>query len=127
SFTMGNMDPRAAVDEFFKRFQAIQNAVSDRKGPSLLTIVLDGENPWENYPESGRPFLTELYTRLSKSEAFQTVRIMDEIERHPPQQRIHHLYSGSWIHHDFDIWIGSDEENRAWDYLNRTRKALLPL
>ncbi|HXC61552.1 MAG TPA: glycoside hydrolase family 57 protein [Nitrospiria bacterium] len=127
SFTMGNMDPRAAVDEFFKRFHSIQNAVSDRKGPSLATIILDGENPWENYPDSGRLFLTELYTRLSKSEAFQTVRIMDEIERHPPHQRIHHLYSGSWIHHDFDIWIGSDEENRAWSYLSRTRKALLPL
>jgi len=127
SFTMGNMEPQAAVDDFFKRFQAIQSAVPGRKGSSLLTIILDGENPWENYPESGRPFLTELYTRLSKSESFRTVRIMDELQRHPPQQWIHHLYSGSWIHHDFDIWIGSDEENRAWDYLNRTRKALLPL
>ncbi len=127
SFTFGKMEPRAAVDDFFKRLQAIHDVVSGQKGSSLLTIILDGENPWENYSESGRPFLTELYTRLSKSEAFRTVRIIDELERHPPQQRIHHLYSGSWIHHDFDIWIGSDEENRAWDYLNRTRKALLPL
>jgi hypothetical protein len=127
SFTMGHMEPRAAVDELFKRFHSIYDGVSGQNVPSLVTIVLDGENPWENYPESGKPFLTELYGRLSRSDHFRTVRITDELESHPPLQRIHHLYTGSWIHHDFDIWIGSHEENRGWDYLNRTRKALLPL
>jgi hypothetical protein len=127
SFTLGPMEPRAAVDELFKRLQAIHDAGSGPEGPSLVTIVLDGENPWENYPESGKLFLTELYGRLSRSDQFRTVRITDELDRHPPRQRIHHLYSGSWIHHDFDIWIGSHEENRGWDYLNRTRKALQPL
>lgn len=126
SFDMGNMEPRAAVDELFKRLHAIQDGVSGQRGPSLATIILDGENPWENYPESGKPFLTELYGRLSRSDHFRTVRITDALESCPPLQRIHHLYSGSWIHHDFDIWIGSHEENRGWDYLNRTRKALLP-
>ena len=126
SFTMGQMEPRAAVDELFKRFHSIYDGVSGQSAPSLVTIVLDGENPWENYPESGRPFLTELYGRLSRSDQFRTVRITDEMESHPPLQRIHQLYSGSWIHHDFDIWIGSHEENRGWDYLSRARKALLP-
>ncbi|MBI3995825.1 MAG: glycoside hydrolase [Nitrospirae bacterium] len=126
SFTLGNVEPRAAVDEIFKRLDSIDEAAAGQKGRPLVTIVLDGENPWENYPESGKYFLTELYGRLSGSERFRTVRIADELERHPPHHRIQHLHSGSWIHHDFDIWIGSDEENRAWDYLNRTRKALLP-
>lgn len=126
-FTMGNMDPRAAVDEFFKRFQVIHDAASGANDSSLTTIILDGENPWENYPEGGKPFLTELYGRLSKSDRFRTVRITDAIESRPPTQRISHLYSGSWIRHDFDIWIGSEEENEAWDYLNRTRRALGPL
>ncbi|HET6464823.1 MAG TPA: glycoside hydrolase family 57 protein [Nitrospiria bacterium] len=126
SFTMGNMDPRAAVDEFFKRFQVIHDAVAGQNEPSLATIILDGENPWENYPEGGKAFLTELYGRLSVSDRFRTVRITDAIESRPPEQRIGRLYSGSWIHHDFDIWIGSEEENQAWDYLNRTRRALGP-
>jgi alpha-amylase/alpha-mannosidase (GH57 family) len=127
SYTMGGMDPRAAVDEFFKRFQAIHDAVSGPNDSSLSTIILDGENPWENYPEGGKSFLTELYGRLSKSDRFRTVRITDAIESRPPTQRIGRLYSGSWIHHDFNIWIGSEEENQAWDYLNRTRRALGPI
>jgi alpha-amylase/alpha-mannosidase (GH57 family) len=124
SFDCGRMEARAAVDELFKRLQSIHDAVSGWKHPSLVTIALDGENPWEGYPESGKFFLNELYGRLSRSEHFRTVRMTDGIECQPPSQRIARLYSGSWIHHDFDIWIGSDEENRAWDYLNRTRKAL---
>jgi len=127
SFDMGRMDPRAAVDELFKRLQAIYDGVAGQRDQSLVTVVLDGENPWENYPESGKPFLTELYGRLSHSEHFKTVRITDEIESRPPRQRIQRLYSGSWIHHDFDIWIGSHEENRGWDYLNLARRTLLPL
>jgi alpha-amylase/alpha-mannosidase (GH57 family) len=127
SYTMGGMNPRAAVDEFFKRFHGIQEAVSGQNDPSLATIILDGENPWENYPEGGKSFLMELYGRLSKSDRFRTVRITDAIESRPPTQRIGHLYSGSWIHHDFNIWIGSEEENQAWDYLNRTRRALGPI
>jgi alpha-amylase/alpha-mannosidase (GH57 family) len=126
-FTFGGMEARAAVDDFFKRFQTIHDAVSGQKSPSLVTIVLDGENPWENYPESGKFFLNELYGRLSRSEHFRPVRMTDGIECHPPSQRIARLHSGSWIHHDFDIWIGADEENRAWDYLNRARRALMPL
>jgi len=126
-FTMGGMDPRAAVDDFFRRFQAIKDATADQAAGALVTIILDGENPWENYPESGKYFLNELYGRLSGSDRFRTVRLTDAIESRPPTRRIGRLYSGSWIHHDFDIWIGSEEENQAWDYLSRARRALEPL
>jgi hypothetical protein len=34
------------------------------------------------------------------------------------------LYSGSWIDQNFRIWIGSREDNQAWDYLRRTRTFL---
>jgi hypothetical protein len=124
---MGRMDPRSAVDDLFKRFQAIQDATAGQAGRALATIILDGENPWEYYPEGGKHFLNELYGRLSASDRFRTARITDAIESQPPAQRIGRLHSGSWIHHDFDIWIGSEEENQAWDYLNRTRRALGPL
>ncbi|HTN43559.1 MAG TPA: glycoside hydrolase family 57 protein [Nitrospiria bacterium] len=126
-FSMGRMDPRSAVDDLFKRFQAIQDATAGQAGRALATIILDGENPWEYYPEGGKHFLNELYGRLSASDRFRTARITDAIESQPPAQRIGRLHSGSWIHHDFDIWIGSEEENQAWDYLNRTRRALGPL
>jgi alpha-amylase/alpha-mannosidase (GH57 family) len=127
SFTFGPMDPRAAVDDLMKRLQTIRSEASGQKSEALVTIILDGENPWEYYSDGGKPFLTELYRRLSNSKDFRTVRITDAIESHPPTQRIGRLYTGSWIHHDFDIWIGSEEENQAWNYLDRTRRSLLPL
>ncbi len=127
SFTFGRMDAASAVDSLFKRFKAIHDMFEGRNESALVTIILDGENPWEYYPEGGRRFLSELYSRLSKSSDFMTVRISDDLDRHPPRQRVHHLYSGSWINHDFDIWIGTFEENLAWEYLSRTRRALLPL
>ena len=35
------------------------------------------------------------------------------------------IYPGSWINHNFRIWIGDKEDNRAWDILSKTRDHLL--
>src|SRR5262249_6552247 len=35
------------------------------------------------------------------------------------------LFAGSWISHNFAIWIGHDEDNTAWDALQRAREHLL--
>ena len=35
------------------------------------------------------------------------------------------IYPGSWINHNFRIWIGDKEDNRAWDILSKTRDYLL--
>jgi len=34
------------------------------------------------------------------------------------------LWPGSWINASYDTWIGEKEENRAWEYLARTRRVL---
>jgi hypothetical protein len=34
------------------------------------------------------------------------------------------LHAGSWINANFGIWIGHEEDNRAWDYLSETRNDL---
>jgi len=31
------------------------------------------------------------------------------------------LHPGSWINHDFGIWIGHPEDNKAWDLLYDAR------
>ena len=33
-----------------------------------------------------------------------------------------HLFAGSWISHNFAIWIGHEEDNTAWDALHQTRE-----
>jgi alpha-amylase/alpha-mannosidase (GH57 family) len=35
------------------------------------------------------------------------------------------IYPGSWINHNFRIWIGDKEDNRAWDILSKTRDYLM--
>jgi hypothetical protein len=35
------------------------------------------------------------------------------------------LHTGSWIDADFHIWIGHAEKNRGWDWIARTRAALV--
>ncbi len=34
------------------------------------------------------------------------------------------IYPGSWINHNFRIWIGDTEDNKAWDMLSKTRDYL---
>src|SRR5437867_2070826 len=46
------------------------------------------------------------------------------LERYPPQDTLPRLFAGSWIAHNFAIWIGHEEDNTAWDALQRTREHL---
>ncbi|MEW6025859.1 MAG: glycoside hydrolase family 57 protein [Planctomycetota bacterium] len=88
----------------------------------LVSIILDGENPWEHYPNNGIEFLRLLYERLSNDAEIETVRISDYIEKHPPVKELDTIYAGSWINHNFSIWVGHKEDRDAWEYLAKTRE-----
>src|SRR5262249_18934136 len=47
------------------------------------------------------------------------------LQRHPPQDTLPRLAAGSWIAHNFAIWVGHEEDNAAWDALHRARSHLL--
>lgn len=115
-FRYQTMHPDEAVEDFFKRLKAISKGI--------VCVALDGENPWESYPDSGASFLRGLYTRLSRDKEINCVKIGDCLTDHPPDERIECLYTGSWINHNLGVWIGAPEENTAWNYLSRTRKFL---
>ena len=34
---------------------------------------------------------------------------------------VSHIVPGSWINANYDVWIGADEDNRAWDLLSEAR------
>ena len=92
--------------------------------PTLVSIILDGENAWEHYPGNGVDFLRHFYTLLAQDKDIETVRISDFLEKHPPKNSIPKLYSGSWINHNFAIWIGDAEDLQGWKYLLETRRFL---
>lgn len=118
-----------AVDDFFGKIEAIGNATGANAGhrPSLVSIILDGENCWEYYPNAGIDFLRQLYRRLVAHPKIKPVRLSDYLTRYPATDKLSHLFPGSWIQHNFGIWIGHPECNQAWDYVDRTRKYLADL
>jgi len=115
-----------ASDDFMARLRAIKDRLKAEgaTGPHLVTVLLDGENAWEYYDNDGKEFLNTLYTKLAAAQDIKTVTPSEYIALHPAAPKIDKLWAGSWINHNFDTWIGEDEENRAWDYLRRTRDEL---
>ncbi len=119
SFDYQRYAPAEAVDDFCRRVEAIRDALP--AGEWVVGVVLDGENPWEHYPDNGVPFLRGLYTRLPQLPGVSLSTLSDACARVEPGA-IRHLYAGSWIGHNFSVWVGHDEDRRAWEALNRVRE-----
>ncbi len=90
----------------------------------MVNIILDGENCWEYYPNSGLEFLRGLYRRVVQHPRIKPVRVGDYLARYPAGDKLGNLFPGSWIQHNFGIWIGHPECNSAWDLLFETRRHL---
>jgi len=128
-FTYARWEPKEAAKDFLRHLSRIRESLKDLRdqGPFLVTIVLDGENAWEYFKNDGRDFLSFLYDGLTRDKSLQTVRVSDFLERFPARKEINFLASGSWIDHNFRIWIGHEEDNAAWDLLSQTRDDLVLL
>ncbi|HNX90682.1 MAG TPA: hypothetical protein PKG81_02370, partial [Candidatus Omnitrophota bacterium] len=124
SFRYANMPGDVAAESLAKDVNGILDAVKEHRGDHIVSIILDGENPWPYYPDGGKKFLTGVYSLLVSSNGVELVTIGDYLERHKHRVEIKELYSGSWINHDFKKWIGSEQKNKAWSYLERVRKDL---
>ena len=116
-FEYARMEPAAAAEHFLQRIRENTNGRE-----SLVPIILDGENAWEWYPAQGRTFLRELYQRIAADSTLEAVTVSEALERHPARP-IERVFPGSWINANFDIWIGGEEDNRAWDLLLAARRA----
>jgi alpha-amylase/alpha-mannosidase (GH57 family) len=121
-FSYSRVSADDAATDFIKRLHELYSRMDHKPGdpPPLVTIILDGENAWEYYTNNGRDFLRSLYKKLSEDPEIQTTRICDYIQEFPGRS-LERLYSGSWINHNFAIWIGHPEDNKAWDFLKEAR------
>lgn len=117
-------EPVAAAEDFVRHLRNIGVAVKGSGQPALVSIILDGENCWEHYPGGGAPFLRALYERCVRSPDIEPVSIGAYLAQQPPRDTLPHLFAGSWINHNFAIWIGHEEDNTAWDALHKTREHL---
>ncbi|HWN83060.1 MAG TPA: glycoside hydrolase family 57 protein, partial [Candidatus Udaeobacter sp.] len=125
-FSYMHWDPKEAARDFVEQVRrAADPPLPPGDPPPLVPVILDGENCWEYYPEDGRYFLQELYQLLDHHPEVEMVTVSDYLVRYPPRRRIERLFAGSWINHNFAIWIGHPEDNLAWDLLLRTRSAVI--
>ncbi len=109
-----------AVSDFTNRINSLKKYNKNGK-PLLVTIILDGENAWEYYPNSGLDFLSKLYEAITQDSSLECVCIGDYLKDYPPEQVLHHICPGSWIGHNLATWIGHEEKNVAWEFIEDTR------
>ncbi len=129
-FVYSNWDEDRAVEDFISRLHAIRKRIIEEAGEPALdhhltSVILDGENCWEYYPNDGRTFLAKLFERLSEDPYIRSVTFSEFLQNNPSLPSLYKLFPGSWINSNFQIWIGSEEDNRAWDLLKQTRDFLV--
>ncbi len=116
-FEYQRMDAESAAAHFLARIR--ENSAGRE---ALVPIILDGENAWEWYEANGRPFLRALYRRIAEDPGLEAVTVSEALARFK-QQPLDWIFPGSWINANFDIWIGAEEDNRAWELLLEARRA----
>jgi alpha-amylase/alpha-mannosidase (GH57 family) len=120
SYAFGDTQP--GVDDLLGRARHAGYEASGSDDPPLVSVILDGENPWEAYPGSGEPFLRALFTSLEKADDLRATSIGGHLAAHPAREELAQVHSGSWIDSDFHIWIADPVKNRAWDLLSTARR-----
>ena len=120
-FVYARMGAEEAAAHFLDRIRANAQPLAAGGSDVLVPIILDGENAWEYYYQNGRPFLRELYRRITESTDLKALTISEalKLDQARPLDRI---FPGSWINANFDVWIGAPEDNKAWEYLLRARQ-----
>ncbi len=115
-FTYRFWDAGRAADHFISSIDTISKGGENR----TVFVILDGENAWEFYHNNAFDFFDALYTRLKHTPWCITTG-MDEVASSPLKE-LPHLAPGSWIHGEFNTWVGHPEKTRGWELIYMTRR-----
>jgi alpha-amylase/alpha-mannosidase (GH57 family) len=120
-FVYSRMPAQDAANHLLQTIHESARPVLDRGKDAVISVILDGENAWEYYPQSGREFLRRFYDGLQNDPAIESVTVCEAIARHKNFGTLTRLVPGSWIGANFNVWIGAPEDNKAWDLLSEAR------
>lgn len=81
----------------------------------VASIIMDGENAWESYPENGYYFLNTLYQKLSNHPDLELTTFSNCLDSGVAE--LPTLVAGSWVYGTFSTWIGEPDKNRGWEML----------
>jgi len=112
-----------AVANLVHHLENIAASCADHPAP-VVSIIMDGENAWEHYPENGYYFLSALYRTLGSHQGLHLTTYSDYLaaNRQEPR-RLERIVAGSWVYGTFSTWIGEKSKNRAWDMLVEAKNA----
>jgi alpha-amylase/alpha-mannosidase (GH57 family) len=120
-FVYSSMPPQDAANNLIHKIKESAKSLLENGQDAMVPIILDGENAWEYYPQSGREFLRRFYDGLQSDPGIEAVTVTEAIARHKNIAHLKSLVPGSWINANFNVWIGAPEDNKAWDYLYHAR------
>src|ERR1700678_826573 len=122
-FVYSGMPPQDAAHNLIHKNKESAKSVIANGQDAMVPIILDGENAWEYYPQSGREFLRRFYEALQHDSQIEPVTISEAIRLHKESEfgELKRLVPGSWIDANFNVWIGAPEDNHSWDVLSEAR------
>lgn len=126
-FEYSRWDAHDAANNFIHNIKLIYDrlsSVTSGKSPKeyVIPVILDGENAWEYYHDSGEIFLNLLLSKLSKMRPdIDFITLSDALEEASEITELPSVPTGSWIDGTFHIWIGHPEDHAAWEMLSRAR------
>lgn len=113
-----------AVGDLVGHMVNIANAADDTKN-TVISVIMDGENAWEYFPENAFHFLHSLYERLANHPQLELATYSEVLDNQSPEPVcMPHLVAGSWVYGTFSTWIGDKDKNRGWDMLCDAKQQL---
>ena len=121
-FRYADWHARDAVGDFIHH---LENIVDAPPAGGVVSVILDGENAWEYYPDNGFHFLQGLYERLSDHPRINLRTFAEICERSPGSvPELPAVVAGSWVYGTFSTWIGDPDKNLGWDRLIEAKLAV---
>ncbi len=124
SFVYSSWDEEEAASDFYHRLVALKNSLKKTEERYIISIIMDGENAWEYFPQGGERFLLSLYQKIINRREFIPITFSEflNLQDGGSQPYLTHIAPGSWIYGNFSTWIGEPAKNEAWDHLFEARK-----
>lgn len=111
-----------AVGDFIHHLENIASAC-DQPKDAVISVIMDGENAWEYYPENAYYFLEQLYRRIGEHPQLELTTYREMLKEKPEPLVMSHVVAGSWVYGNFSTWIGDADKNRGWDMLCEAKLA----
>ncbi len=112
-----------ADDAVADLIQHLENIADSATETPLVSIIMDGENAWEYFPDNGYHFLRALYQRLAEHPRIELTTFSECLQANLPSKLLPKLVAGSWVYGTFSTWIGDVDKNCGWDMLGDVKNA----